>query len=76
MYENQNDCLANPDDKQIKHVWNKRATPIDKGWQSRRKSRLINKIIGTVKNKISENSLSKILILGIKDGRIFSSLMF
>ena len=48
-------------------VWMRRISPIDRGWTRRVKSRERIKTMGIIIIVISENSLSKILILGIKE---------
>lgn len=58
MYENQKDWLINPDLKQIKQVWNNKVKPMDKGWTKRINNNLTIIVIGSRKNRISEDSLN------------------
>ena len=60
-----------PTIKDIKTVWRSKVIPRDKGCESRVNRNERVRIKGRINNIISENSLKKILVLGIKDKSIF-----
>lgn len=53
-------------------VCKSRVIPRERGWERRVNKKERVRIIGIVSNVISENSLRKILVLGIKDKNFFS----
>ena len=63
--------MDSPAVSEIRIVWINRVSPIDRGWRRRVNKNDNIKIEGIKSKVITENSLNKILVLGIKDKVLF-----